>query len=70
MEKYLEFFKYFVKNICGICCWGMVVIDFVFIVCGWFDGFYEYSFNVWDVVVGIVLVCEVGGIVIDFSGLD
>lgn len=47
----------------GVWCWGVVVLDLVYVVCGCFDGYWECGIYLWDVVVGILLVKEVGGFV-------
>lgn len=52
----------------GIWCYGLVVFDFVWVVVGWFDGFWESDLKVWDIVVGMVFVCEVGGVIIEMKG--
>lgn len=54
------------QYIWGICWFGLVVVDLVYVVCGCFDGFFEYSLQFYDVVGGVLIVQEVGGIVIDF----
>lgn len=52
-----------------ICCIGLVVLDLVYVVCGCVDVYFEVGVKVWDIVVGVLLVCEVGGWVCDFKGV-
>lgn len=40
-----------------------MAIDFIDVVCGCLDGYWERGINFWDMAVGIVIVWEVGGIV-------
>lgn len=51
----------------GVCCMGFVVLDFVWVVVGCYDSFWECNLNFWDIVVGIVLVKEVGGFVVEID---
>jgi len=52
----------------GIRRFGSAALDLVYVACGRFDVFYEYSLNAWDVAAGSLLVEEAGGTVSDFSG--
>lgn len=47
--------------VCDVWCIGLVVFDFVYVVVGWFDGYFEWGLWLWDFVVGLFLVMEVGG---------
>ena len=47
---------------------GSAAVDLIYVACGRFDFFFEYSLNAWDVAGGVVIVQEAGGIVTDFSG--
>lgn len=47
----------------GVCCWGFVVLDLVYVVVGCYEGYWECGLNVWDLVVGMLIVKEVGGFV-------
>jgi myo-inositol-1(or 4)-monophosphatase len=40
----------------------------VYVACGKFNGFFEYSLAPWDVAAGAIIVKEAGGIVTDFNG--
>lgn len=44
------------------------MLDFVYVVVGCYDGYWEWGIKFWDIVVGEFIVCEVGGLVIDFKG--
>lgn len=59
---------YVMGEVFGICCFGVVLLDFVYVVVGCCDGYWEMGFVVWDIVVGILLIREVGGWVFDFDG--
>lgn len=50
------------------CCIGLVVLDLCYLVVNCVDGYFEFGLKFWDMVVGELIVCEVGVIVIDFVG--
>jgi len=47
---------------------GSAAIDFAYVACGVFDGFWEVSLQPWDICAGKLLVEEAGGMVTDFTG--
>lgn len=47
-------------------CNGFGVLMSVWVVVGWLIGYYELYMNLWDVLLGLVLMCEVGGVSNDF----
>ncbi|MDP4267118.1 MAG: inositol monophosphatase family protein, partial [Bacteroidota bacterium] len=68
LDKYLELFKYFMKNTHGVRRPGSAAVDLAYVASGRYDGFYEYGLNPWDVAAGAFLVEQAGGIVSDFKG--
>ena len=44
---------------------GSAALDFAWVACGRFDGFWEYGLWPWDVAAGLLLVHEAGGISAD-----
>lgn len=44
------------------------MLDLVYVVVGCYEVFWEMGFVFWDFVVGIVFVCEVGGLIIVIDG--
>lgn len=70
MENYLEILKNLMKDCHGLRRWGSAAIDLVYTATGFFEGFFEYNLNPWDVAAGILIVQEAGGTVTDFSGGD
>ncbi len=67
-RPFLETLDFFMKNTRGIRRLGSAALDLVYVACGRFDAFYEYSLNSWDVAGGAFIVLEAGGIVMDFKG--
>lgn len=61
-------FNQFMRQCRGLRRFGSAALDLAYVACGYFDVFYEYSLNAWDVAGGAVLVREAGGQVTDFSG--
>lgn len=49
---------------------GSVALSLSYIASGKFDGFWQESFNYWDVAAGILMIKEAGGIVVDFDGQE
>ena len=47
---------------------GSAALDFAYVACGRFDGYWELHLAPWDVAAGILLVQEAGGSVSDFDG--
>lgn len=52
----------------GVWCLGLVVLDFVYVVVGRLDCYFEDGLSYYDFVVGKLLVQEVGVCVIFFFG--
>lgn len=67
-KSYLEVLEFLIKNTRGVRRIGAASIDLVYVACGRFNGFYEYSLAPWDVAAGALIVKEAGGVVTDFSG--
>lgn len=59
-EKQVELLVYVVLLVCDVCWIGFVVLDLCMVVVGWLDVYYEYGVQVWDCVVGVLIVVEVG----------
>lgn len=70
IDAYLDVFRYLMKETRGIRRFGSAAVDLVYVACGRFDAYFEYSLNAWDVAAGALIVQEAGGIVVDFSGGD
>ncbi len=69
-DKYLLILESLMQKTHGLRRIGSAAIDLAYTACGYFDGFYEYNLNSWDMAAGILLVKEAGGTVSDFSGGD
>lgn len=65
---FMDTLKYFMKNSHGVRRLGSAATDLVYVACGRFDAFYEYSLSSWDVAAGAFIVQQAGGKVSDFSG--
>lgn len=52
----------------GLRRYGAAAVDLVYVACGRFDAFFEYSLQPWDVAAGILIVQEAGGKISDFQG--
>lgn len=70
MEKYLDVFRFFMKNTRGIRRFGAAAVDLAWVACGRFEVFFEYGLSPWDVAAGILLVKEAGGELSDFKRGD
>ena len=67
---YLQIFSEMMTRTRGIRRFGSAAVDLVYVACGRFDAFFEYSLNVWDVAAGAFIIQEAGGKVTDFRGGD
>lgn len=68
MNPFLKSLEYFMKNSHGVRRLGSAATDLVYVACGRFEAFYEYSLSPWDVAAGAFIVQQAGGKVSDFSG--
>jgi len=68
LKEYLQLLEYFLKETHGVRRLGSAATDLVYVACGRFDAFYEYSLHPWDVAAGAFIVQRAGGKVCDFKG--
>ena len=68
IKPFLESLEYFMKNSHGVRRLGSAATDLVYVACGRFEAFYEYSLGPWDVAAGAFIVQQAGGMVSDFKG--
>lgn len=47
---------------------GSSVLDFAWLACGRYDGFWEFGMRDWDIAAGSLLVSEAGGLIADMNG--
>jgi myo-inositol-1(or 4)-monophosphatase len=64
----LEVFERFIRKGVPVRRLGSAAIDFCWVACGRFDGFYEHKLEAWDSAAGYLIVEEAGGKVTDFKG--
>lgn len=70
LPKYLDILKSFMKGTHGLRRLGAAAVDLCYVACGRFEGFFEYNLKPWDIMAGILIVREAGGIVTDFKGKE
>ena len=68
LDKYMESLNFFMHHSQGLRRLGSAATDLVYVACGRFEAFYEYSLKPWDVAAGAYIVQKAGGKVSDFSG--
>ena len=64
----LQIFERFIRKGVPVRRLGSAAIDFCWVACGRFDGFYEHKLEAWDSAAGYLMVEEAGGKVTDFKG--
>ena len=64
----LAYFERFVGRAQAIRRMGSAALDFAYVACGRFDGYWELHLAPWDVAAGLLLVEEAGGRTSDFDG--
>ena len=69
-DAYFELLKQLAHSTRGVRRIGSAAVDLVYVACGRFDAFFEYSLHPWDVAAGAFIVEEAGGSISDFSGQD
>jgi myo-inositol-1(or 4)-monophosphatase len=67
-ENAFEKFTSLTKKSRGVRRLGSAAIDFCYLACGVFDGFWEVHLHPWDMCAGKLIVEEAGGVVTDFDG--
>lgn len=70
VDDYMNYFRRLMDTTQGVRRPGSAAFDLCCVACGWFDGFYEYSLNAWDVASASLIVQEAGGVVTDWDGAD
>ena len=68
LPQYMKSMETFLKSTIGIRRLGSAATDLIYVACGRFDVFYEYSLSPWDVAAGAFIVEQAGGKVCDFAG--
>lgn len=67
-DKYLQILEALMQKTHGLRRFGSAALDLAYVACGYYDGFFEFNLNSWDMAAGILLITEAGGHVSDFSG--
>ncbi len=70
LDRYMDLLKHFMQTSHGLRRLGSAATDLVYVACGRFDGFFEYSLSPWDVAAGAFIVEQAGGKVADFRGAE
>ena len=70
LDAYLGMFRALTTECAGIRRAGAAALDLAYVAAGRLDGFWEIGVMEWDVVAGILLIKEAGGVVTDFSFND
>jgi myo-inositol-1(or 4)-monophosphatase len=68
MKAYLASLEYFMQHTHGARRIGSAAVDLVYVACGRFEAFYEYSLHPWDVAAGAFILERAGGKLSDFKG--
>ena len=64
----LTYFERFLAHAQAIRRAGSAALDFAYVACGRFEGYWELHLSPWDVAAGLLLVDEAGGRTSDFDG--
>lgn len=68
LNNYFELLKELAQNTRGVRRIGSAAVDLVYMACGRFDAFFEYSLHAWDVAAGAFIAQQAGATVTDFKG--
>ncbi len=69
-DNNLRQFAAFLKRIRGERRLGSAALDLAYVAAGRMDGYWEQDLKPWDVMAGMLIVREAGGIVTDYQGGD
>lgn len=69
-ENNLDHFSRFITKAQAVRRCGSAAIDFCYVACGRFDGFWELKLAPWDVAAGVLIVEEAKGRISDFRGYE
>lgn len=64
----IDLWGHFVVRSRGIRRFGSAALDLAYVAAGRFDGYWERKLNPWDILAGVILVQEAGGLVTGFDG--
>ena len=70
VDDYLKILKDMLNEAQGVRRWGSAALDLAYSARGWFEGFFEYNLNSYDVAAGALILLEAGGKVTDFQGSE
>ena len=63
-------FSVFLRRAQGVRRAGSAALDFAYVACGRFDGYWEMRLSPWDIAAGILIVREAGGTVSTYDGTE
>lgn len=64
----LDVFARVIPRVQDVRRFGVASLDLAYVACGRFDAYWEPELAPWDMVAGVAIVGEAGGIVTDFTG--
>lgn len=67
LERYMHTFSHFLVRTRDLRRYGAASLDFCWVACGHFDGYYEYNLKPWDAAAGALIVLEAGGHIGNFT---
>ena len=68
LDAYLDMFRALFPQTAGIRRAGSAALDLAYVASGRLDGFWEIGLSIWDMVAGVLLIQEAGGLSSDFTG--
>ncbi|HEX8740552.1 MAG TPA: inositol monophosphatase family protein [Casimicrobiaceae bacterium] len=68
LDIWLQMMRVMIQQSAGLRRPGAAALDLAYVAAGFYDGFFEFGLNAWDVAAGSLLVLEAGGLIGDFAG--
>lgn len=68
LALYIKMFDLVVRQTAGLRRAGSAALDLAYVAAGRLDGFWEMGLKPWDIVAGVLLIQEAGGLVGHFDG--
>lgn len=67
-KRYMTLLEEVMQNCAGLRRPGAAALDLCYVAAGWYDAFFEFGLNPWDVAAGSLIISEAGGLVGNFTG--
>lgn len=68
LDAYTAIMKDLMQKVSGLRRPGSAALDLAYVAAGYYDAFWEFGLNPWDIAAGVLLIQEAGGRISDLMG--